>query len=34
MAIMTRLSQIEAQTKTTGAPVETLCSQAILSLAA
>lgn len=33
-AIMARLSQIEAQTKTTGAPVETLCSQAILSLAA
>ena len=33
MAIMARLSQIEAQTKTTGAPVETLCSQAILSLA-
>lgn len=33
MAIMTRLTQIEAQTKTTGAPVETLCSQAILSLA-
>lgn len=33
MAIMARLPQIEAQTKTTGAPVETLCSQAILSLA-
>jgi DNA polymerase III subunit delta len=34
LAILQRLSQIEAQTKTTGAPVETLCSQAILSLAA
>jgi DNA polymerase-3 subunit delta len=34
MAMMQRLSQIEAQTKTTGAPVETLCSQAILSLSA
>jgi len=34
LAMMGRLSQIEAQTKTTGAPVETLCSQAILSLSA
>lgn len=33
IAMMQRLNQIEAQTKTTGAPVETLCSQAILSLA-
>lgn len=29
-----RLSQVEAQTKQTGTPVETLCSQVILSLAA
>lgn len=34
MAILDRLSQIEAQTKTTGAPSETLAAQAILSLAA
>jgi len=32
LAIMQRLSQVEAQTKQTGTPVETLCSQAILSL--
>jgi DNA polymerase-3 subunit delta len=32
--VMTRLSDLEAQTKTTGAPVETLCAQAILSLSA
>jgi DNA polymerase III subunit delta len=34
MLILDRLSQIEAQTKTTGAPSETLAAQAILSLAA
>lgn len=34
VGIMQRLGQVEAQTKTTGAPAETLCSQAILSLAA
>lgn len=32
--IMQRLSSVEAQTKQTGTPVETLCSQVILSLAA
>lgn len=32
LAYMNRLSQVEAQTKQTGTPVETLCSQAILSL--
>ncbi len=32
LAVMQRLSQVEAQTKQTGTPVETLCSQAILSL--
>lgn len=32
--IMQRLSNVEAQTKQTGTPVETLCSQVILSLAA
>lgn len=31
---MQRLSNVEAQTKQTGTPVETLCSQVILSLAA
>lgn len=31
---MQRLSSVEAQTKQTGTPVETLCSQVILSLAA
>ncbi|PZQ49076.1 MAG: DNA polymerase III subunit delta [Micavibrio aeruginosavorus] len=34
MTFMQRLSQVEAQTKQTGTPVETLCSQVILSLAA
>lgn len=34
MGFMNRLSQVEAQTKQTGTPVETLCSQVILSLAA
>ena len=30
--VMGKLADLEAQTKTTGAPVQTLCSQAILSL--
>jgi DNA polymerase-3 subunit delta len=30
--VLSKLSELEAQTKTTGAPVETLCAQAILSL--
>lgn len=30
--VMSKLADLEAQTKTTGAPVETLCAQAILSL--
>lgn len=30
--VLTKLSELEAQTKTTGAPVQTLCAQAILSL--
>ena len=30
--VMDKLSELEAQTKQTGAPVQTLCSQAILSL--
>ncbi len=34
LGFMNRLSQVEAQTKQTGTPVETLCSQVILSLAA
>lgn len=34
LAIQQRLSNVEAQTKQTGTPVETLCSQVILSLAA
>lgn len=32
--VMNRLADLEAQTKRTGAPVETLCAQAILSLSA
>lgn len=32
MKILTRLNQLEAQTKTTGTPVETLCGQTILGL--
>lgn len=32
LAVMDRLSALEAQTKRTGAPVETLCAQAILSV--
>jgi len=30
--IMSKLAELEAQTKRTGAPVQTLCAQAILSL--
>ena len=30
--VMTKLQELEAQTKTTGMPVQTLCAQAILSL--
>ena len=30
--VLGKLSELEAQTKTTGAPVQTLCAQAILSL--
>lgn len=32
--VLTRLSDLEAQTKRTGAPVETLCAQAVLSISA
>ena len=32
--VMAKLADLEAQTKTTGAPVQTLCAQAILSLSA
>ena len=32
LAILGRLAQVEAQTKQTGTPVETLCSQVVLSL--
>lgn len=32
--VMEKLAALEAQTKTTGAPVQTLCAQAILSLSA
>lgn len=34
LSFMQRLSQVEAQTKQTGTPAETLCSQVILSLSA
>ena len=33
-AVLSRLSDLEAQTKRTGTPVETLCAQAVLSISA